>query len=156
MRATARCILLGLLLVLAGRAATADDTVGPRRMGEFLGLVLVCECLPYEQREQELAFYAMLSEGFGQSYADTAAGYMRRTMAGSYRNTALMCAAHVCSNDFALYLDEVMTLTAMEDDSYLGQYEADYGAPDETGPAADPQPSLCAFKPFNPRCRTEP
>jgi hypothetical protein len=156
MRTTARCTTLVLLLALSALGARADDPGNPKRLGEFLGLVLMCECLPYESRQQQVAFYAMMSEAYGQSYADTASGYMRATMDGFYRNTGTVCAGYVCSNDFTLYLDEVMVMTAMEDDDYLAEYGAAYGNKEDEEPAAVPDPSWCAFKPFNPQCSGDP
>lgn len=149
--------MLGLLLVLSGTGARADDTDSPQRMGEFLGLVLMCECLPYESRQQQVAFYAMMSESYGRSFADTAAGYMRATMDGFYRNTGTVCGGYICPNDFTIFLDEVMVMTAMEDDDYLAGYGAAYGKQeDDDAPAAVPDPSWCAFKPFNPQCSGDP
>lgn len=152
--------MLGLLLALGphGAGAGAREETSPRRVGEFLGLALMCECLPYEKRQQEVAFSAMLSEAYGQGYADTAAGYMRATMDGFYRNTGTVCDGFVCGNDFTLYLGEVMAMTAMEDEAYLAEYGAAYGAEreDVQATAAEPPPSWCAFKSFNPQCRSAP
>ena len=157
MRATARCMMLGLLLVQGSNGARAGQETSPSRLGEFLGYVLMCECLPYEKRQQEIAFYAMLSEAYGQTYADTAAGYMRATMDGFYRNTGTVCDGYVCGNDFTLYLGEVMAMTAMEDEAYLAEYDAAYGREEADKEAvAEPGPSWCAFKPFNPQCRDVP
>jgi len=154
MRTTARCTILGLLLALAGSGAQAEDSVSPQRLGEFLGFVLMCECLPYESNHQQVAFYAMMVEESGQSYADTAAGYMRGTMDGFYRNTATVCSGYICSNDYTLYLGEVLAMIAAEpDDDYLAQYGAGYSVPgSDDAPAEKPAPSWCAFKPFNPQC----
>ena len=157
MRTTARRHVLGLLLVLAGTGAHAQDTVSPQRMGEFLGLVLMCECLPYESGHQQIAFYAMMSEAYGARYADTATGYMRGAMSGDYRNTATVCQSHVCANDYTHYLDEVMAMTQSEPEEYLAQYAADYPAPsDDAEAAGEPAPTWCAFKPFHPQCRALP
>lgn len=137
-----------------GRAGRADDTVSPRRLGEFLGFVLMCECLPYESQHQQAAFNALLVEQYGQDYADTAIGYMHGTMDGFYRNTGTVCSGYVCGNDYTVYLGEILAMIDAEPDDYL----AAYGEPvaQDTEPKATPTPSLCAFKPFNPRCKGEP
>ena len=158
MRTTARCNVLGLLLVLAGTGAHAQETVSPQRLGEFLGFVLMCECLPYESDHQQVAFYAMMVEESGPDYADTAAGYMRATMDGFYRNTASVCSGYVCVNDYTLYLGEVLAMIEAEpDDDFLTRYGAGYSLPrEDEAPVSSPLPSWCAFRPFHPQCRTSP
>ncbi len=117
MSATFGCRLKFVLVIAAiclAAPARAEDRVNPQIVGEFLGYTLMCGCLPYEPDHLQAVYYALLVEEQGVSYANTAAGYMHHTRDGFYRNTGTFCSSFICSNDYALYMGEIVAMIDLD------------------------------------------
>lgn len=147
--------ILAALLAYPGPAAPQETS--PQRVGEFLGFILLCGCLPYETAHQSAAFYALMVEEEGEHYADTAAGYMRRIQNGGYRNTATVCSGYICRSDYTTYMGEILAMIDLETEpeTFTEAYEWAYGAYGGDSSARDGDPptaTWCAWKEFHPQC----
>lgn len=156
-----RCLAAAVLVALLACPGPAESQeASPRRVGEFLGFILMCGCLPYETAHQSAAFYALMVEEQGARYADTAAGYMRQIQNGSYRNTGTVCSGYVCRNDYTIYMGEILAMIDLETepDVFMDAYERAYGtggddsARDGDPPGGGTLPWFCAYGSANPQC----
>jgi hypothetical protein len=156
MSATSRCAIAAVIVLAVLTAARSDDTVSAKTMGEFLGYVVMCECLPYESSHQQAAFYALLVEEQGRTYADVADSHMRFTLGGDYRNTEAFCSVHICPSDAALYYGEVLSMIDVETEpeafrlDYQRHLEA--SLPSAEAESEVPLRSFCMWRPVGRGC----
>ena len=142
-------------------AAQADDRPEARDLGKVLGYTILCDCVVGDPDWLMSVYFAIIENAYDRDLAEAMSGHMRVVLNSGYDNEMSIC-ARVCGMDITQDLRELVAgidgaVESPEFQQFMEGAGSEGGASrSDDEPLPEPDPSWCAFKPFNPQCTREP
>jgi hypothetical protein len=148
-------LMSAVALSPASAPVMAQDRPEAGSLGKVLGYTILCDCVPGDPEWLMSVYFAIIENAYDRNLAEAMSGHMRVAVNSAWDNEMSIC-ARVCGMEITQDLRELVSgidgvVESPEFQEYAGS-ALQNGAEAEEEARPEPDPSWCAFKPFNPQC----
>lgn len=148
-------VVSGVALWLGSAPARAQDRPEAGNLGRVLGYTILCDCVQGDPEWLMSVYFAIIESAYDRDLAEAMSGHMRLALNSAWDNEMSIC-ARVCGFDITQQMREMVAgIDGVVGSTEFQEYASpalQNGAEVEDEPKPVPDPSWCAFKPFNPQC----